>query len=86
MVPVAGRAVAGNQALAAVVGFPSGKHLSSIKAEEARAAVADGAGEIDMVIDRCAFLAGDHAKVFDEIAATKEACGTAHLKVILETG
>jgi deoxyribose-phosphate aldolase len=39
-----------------------------------------------MVIDRCAFLAGDHAKVFDEIAATKEACGPAHLKVILETG
>jgi len=48
--------------------------------------VADGADEIDMVIDRCAFLAGDHAKVFDEIAATKEACGPAHLKVILETG
>ena len=39
-----------------------------------------------MVIDRCAFLSGDHVKVFDEIAATKEACGTALLKVILETG
>ena len=48
--------------------------------------MADGADEIDMVIDRGAFLAGDHAKVFDEIAATKEACGPAHLKVILETG
>ena len=56
------------------------------KLEEARRTVADGADEIDMVIDRCAFLAGDHAKVFDEIATTKEACGPAHLKVILETG
>ena len=49
-------------------------------------AVADGADEIDMVINRGAFLVGDYAKVFDEIAATKEACGPAHLKVILETG
>ena len=57
-----------------------------MKLEETRRAVADGADEIDMVIDRRAFLAGDHAKVFDEIAAVKEACGAAHLKVILETG
>jgi deoxyribose-phosphate aldolase len=49
-------------------------------------AVAAGADEIDMVIDRGAFLAGDYGKVFDEIVAVKEACGDAHLKVILETG
>ena len=67
-------------------GFPSGQYPLRTKLEEIRRAVADGADEIDMVIDRCAFLAGDHAKVFDEIAATKEACGPAHLKVILETG
>jgi deoxyribose-phosphate aldolase len=67
-------------------GFPSGQYPLLTKLTEVRRAVADGADEIDMVIDRCAFLAGDHAKVFDEIAATKEACGTAHLKVILETG
>ena len=44
------------------------------------------ADEIDMVIDRGAFLSGEYAKVFDEIIAVKEACGEAHLKVILETG
>jgi deoxyribose-phosphate aldolase len=67
-------------------GFPSGQYPLRTKLEEARRAVSDGADEIDMVIDRPAFLTGDHAKVFDEIAAVKEACGTAHLKVILETG
>src|SRR5579862_6548714 len=67
-------------------GFPSRQYPLPTKLGEVRRAVADGADEIDMVIDRCAFLAGDHAKMFDEIAATKEACGTAHLKVILETG
>jgi deoxyribose-phosphate aldolase len=67
-------------------GFPSGQFPLPTKLNEVRRAVADGADEIDMVIDRCAFLAGHHAKVFDEIAATKEACGPAHLKVILETG
>jgi len=51
-----------------------------------RRAVGDGADEIDMVIARDAFLAGDHAKVYDEIASVKAACGPAHLKVILETG
>lgn len=66
--------------------FPSGQMPLRTKLEEVRRAVADGADEIDMVIDRCAFLSGDHAKVFDEIAATKTACGPAHLKVILETG
>jgi deoxyribose-phosphate aldolase len=67
-------------------GFPSGQFPLPTKLNEVRRAVADGADEIDMVIDRGAFLRGDHAKVFDEIAATKAACGPAHLKVILETG
>jgi deoxyribose-phosphate aldolase len=67
-------------------GFPSGQYPLRTKLEEVRRAVGDGADEIDMVIDRCAFLDGDYGKVFDEIAATKEACGAAHLKVILETG
>jgi deoxyribose-phosphate aldolase len=71
---------------AVATGFPSGQYPLRTKLEEVRRTVADGADEIDMVIDRCAFLAGDHARMFDEIAATKEACGPAHLKVILETG
>ncbi len=71
---------------AVATGFPSGQYPLRTKLEEVRRAVADGADEIDMVINRGAFLVGDYAKVFDEIAATKEACGPAHLKVILETG
>jgi deoxyribose-phosphate aldolase len=71
---------------AVATGFPSGQYPLRTKLEETRRAAGDGADEIDMVIDRSAFLTGDYAKVFDEIAATKEACGTAHLKVILETG
>jgi deoxyribose-phosphate aldolase len=67
-------------------GFPSGQVPLRVKLEETRRAAGDGADEIDMVIDRGAFLCGDYAKVFDEIVAVKEACGTAHLKVILETG
>jgi len=66
--------------------FPSGALPLRVKLQDTRAAVADGADEIDMVIDRGAFLAGEHARVGDEIAAIKEACGIAHLKVILETG
>jgi deoxyribose-phosphate aldolase len=71
---------------AVATGFPSGQYPLRTRLDEVRRTVADGADEIDMVINRCAFLAGDHALVFDEIAATKEACGPAHLKVILETG
>ncbi len=71
---------------AVATGFPSGQFPLRTKLEEARRAAGDGADEIDMVIDRNAFLAGDHARVFDEIAAIKEAGGPAHLKVILETG
>ena len=67
-------------------GFPNGQFPLPTKLNEVRRAVADGADEVDMVINRCAFLAGDHVKMFDEIAATKEASGPAHLKVILETG
>lgn len=66
--------------------FPSGMSPRQIKLEETRIAVEDGADEIDMVISRGAFLQGEFGFVFDEIAAIKEACGTAHLKVILETG
>jgi deoxyribose-phosphate aldolase len=66
--------------------FPSGQSPLDVKLADVRRAVELGADEIDMVIDRGAMLSGDYAKVFDEIAATKEACGPAHLKVILETG
>ncbi len=66
--------------------FPTGLMPLRLKLQEVRTAAGDGADEIDMVINRGVFLAGDHDRVFDEIAATKEACGTAHLKVILETG
>ena len=67
-------------------GFPSGQTFLDIKLAETRAAVEAGADEIDMVIDRGAFLAGDYQTVFEEIVAVREACGEAHLKVILETG
>lgn len=66
--------------------FPSGQTFLDVKLAEVRAAVAAGADEIDMVIDRGAFLAGDYGSVFDEIVAVREASGDAHLKVILETG
>jgi deoxyribose-phosphate aldolase len=65
--------------------FPSGQSFLSVKLEEVRQAVSAGADEIDMVIDRGAFLAGRYAKVYDEIVQVKDACGDAHLKVILET-
>src|SRR3954462_1200537 len=66
--------------------FPTGLMPLKLKLEEVRTAVRNGADEIDMVIDRGVFLAGDFTRVFDEIVSTKEACGPAHLKVILETG
>ena len=67
-------------------GFPAGLVPLSSKLDDTRTAVAAGADEIDMVIDRGAFLSGDYEKVAGEIVAIKDACGTAHLKVILETG
>jgi deoxyribose-phosphate aldolase len=66
--------------------FPSGQAPLSVKLDDTRMAVADGASEIDMVISRGEFLSGNYGMVFDEIIAVKEACGDAHLKVILETG
>ncbi len=66
--------------------FPSGMAPRQVKLEETRIAVDEGADEIDMVISRGAFLQGEYGFVFDEIAAIKDACGEAHLKVILETG
>jgi deoxyribose-phosphate aldolase len=66
--------------------FPSGRAALSTKLQDVRDAVAAGATEIDMVIDRGAFLAGRYLDVFEEIVATKTECGTAHLKVILESG
>ncbi len=67
-------------------GFPSGQTFLDIKLAETRQAIEAGADEVDMVIDRGAFLAGDYLKVFEEIVAIKDACGQTHLKVILETG
>src|SRR5437660_4451157 len=66
--------------------FPSGQSPIEAKLDEVRWAVEQGADEVDMVIDRGAFLSGQYAKVYDEIVRVKEACGDAHLKVILETG
>jgi deoxyribose-phosphate aldolase len=87
-VAIAKEAVAGSTVKVASVatGFPSGLVPLPIKLDETRRVVAMGADEVDMVIDRGAFLAGEDAKVFDEIVRIKEACGTARLKVILETG
>jgi deoxyribose-phosphate aldolase len=88
MIPFVKQALEGSEVKVASVatGFPSGQTFTSIKVEETRQAVAAGADEVDMVIDRGAFLSGDYQKVFDEVAEVKEACGPAHLKVILETG
>jgi deoxyribose-phosphate aldolase len=88
LVGVARRALAGTKIHVASVatGFPAGQVPLDVKIADTRRAVEAGADEIDMVIDRGAFLSGEYAQVFDEIAAVKEACGAAHLKVILETG
>lgn len=88
MVKVAARHLEGSgiQVASVATSFPSGQSNLSLKLEETRYAVEEGASEIDMVISRGRFLAGDVQYVFDEIATVKEACGKAHLKVILETG
>ncbi len=78
---------ASNIKVAAVAGaFPAGQSPIQIKVAEVKYAVDEGADEIDMVISRGKFLEGEYNLVFDEIAAIREACGKAHLKVILETG
>jgi deoxyribose-phosphate aldolase len=88
LVPVAKERLAGSGVKVASVStaFPSGQSPLDVKVRETEEAAALGADEIDMVIDRGAFLSGRYAKVFDEIVRVKEACGGAHLKVILEVG
>jgi len=88
LVPTAVDALRGSPVAVASVAtaFPSGRASLATKLSDVREAVASGAGEIDMVIDRGAFLAGRYLQVLDEIVAVKAACATAHLKVILETG
>ena len=88
MVPVAASVLTGSGVHLASVAtaFPAGQAPLEVKLADTRDAVSGGADEIDMVISRGAFLAGEYTKVFDEIVAVKQACGPAHLKVILETG
>jgi deoxyribose-phosphate aldolase len=88
LVAAAKTALAGSTVLVASVAgaFPSGLSTLDVKRADVAAALAAGADEIDMVIDRGAFLAGDDATVASEIRALKAVCGTAHLKVILEVG
>ena len=88
LVGVARQAVAGSTVAVASVAtaFPSGRASLAVKLADVRDAVSAGADEIDMVIDRGAFLAGHYGQVYAEIRAVREACGPAHLKVILETG
>ncbi len=85
---VASEALAGTgiHTAAVATAFPSGRASREVKLADVRDAVGNGADEIDMVIDRGAFLAGRYLDVYEEIVAVKQACGTAHLKVILETG
>jgi deoxyribose-phosphate aldolase len=88
MVKTAKKALEGSGVKVAAVAtaFPSGQAPRDVKLRDTRFAVSNGADEIDMVISRGKFLEGEYNFVFDEIAAIKEACGTARLKVILETG
>ena len=88
MVRVAKEALgnSGVKVAAVATAFPSGMSTRKVKLDETKFAVSEGSDEIDMVISRGHFLAGEFNYVFDEIAAVKEACGEAHLKVILETG
>ena len=88
MVRIAKKTLEGSKVKVASVAtaFPSGMSNRKVKIEDTKYAVNEGADEIDMVISRGHFLAGEYSYVFDEIASVKEACGQAHLKVILETG
>ncbi|MBA3292652.1 MAG: deoxyribose-phosphate aldolase [Geodermatophilaceae bacterium] len=88
LVPYAVEALEGSGVHIAAVAtaFPSGRASREVKIADVQDAVRAGADEIDMVIDRGAFLSGRYSAVFDEIVAVKHACGSAHLKVILETG
>src|SRR5881398_391125 len=86
LVPTAVERLAGSGVKVASVAtyFPSGQAPLDVKVREVEDVVAMGADEVDMVIDRGAFLSGRYAKVFDEVVRVKEACGDVHLKVILE--
>lgn len=88
LVPIAKDALRGTPVKVASVAtaFPSGQSSLAVKLADTEGAIAAGADEIDMVIDRGAFLAGRYADVYEEIIAVKRACGAVHLKVILETG
>jgi len=88
MVKIAKKALEGSPVKVASVAtaFPSGQAPKDVKIRDTKYAVAEGADEVDMVISRGKFLAGEYNYVFDEIAEIKEACGEARLKVILETG
>lgn len=88
MVKIAKKALAGSPVKVASVAtaFPSGQAPTDVKIRDTKFAVNEGADEVDMVISRGKFLSGEYNFVFDEIAAIKEACGEARLKVILETG
>ena len=88
LVATARRALRGSAIKVASVAtaFPSGQAPLDVKLADVRAAVEAGADEIDMVIDRGAFLSGRIGRVYEEVVAVKDACGDAHLKVILETG
>jgi deoxyribose-phosphate aldolase len=94
MVPVARQTLgtlgtsggSGVKVAAVATAFPSGRAALDIKIADTRDAVEAGADEIDMVIDRGAFLSGRYLQVYDEIVAVRESCGPAHLKVIFETG
>ena len=88
MVKIAKKALEGSPVKVASVAtaFPSGQAPKDVKLRDTKYAVAEGADEVDMVISRGKFLAGEYNYVFDEIAEIKEACGEARLKVILETG
>ncbi len=87
-VKIAKKALAGSdiQVASVATAFPSGQSSRNTKILDTQFAVEQGADEIDMVISRGEFLAGEYNFVYDEIASIKEACGEAHLKVILETG
>ena len=88
LVPVAHAELAGSPVVVASVAtaFPSGRASLAVKLADAADAVRGGADEVDMVIDRGAFLSGRYAQVYEEVRAVREECGSAHLKVILETG
>ncbi|NSC23556.1 deoxyribose-phosphate aldolase [Streptomyces albus subsp. chlorinus] len=83
---LAGLGAEGIHVASVATAFPSGRAALSVKLADTREAVAAGADEIDMVIDRGAFLAGRYLQVFEEIQEVKRACGHAHLKVIFENG